>query len=340
MARFYSFLFLGPEIGEKNEAVEARRRLLQKEAGCEPEIHSFYVGDKPFPEIVSVLLNGSLFSPARLILLKNAELIKKKSEIEALASFWKSPPDGTMLILISDSTKVDAGVEKLFKKDEKKIFWEMFEADKERWVCNFFEKEGFRIEGGAVQAILGMTENDTMSLRNVCSGIVLFRRAGSRGAEGKQSDTGGAGGRGAAVISEEEIITLLSNSKEENAFMLFSAIASGEVQRGFEILHGILSAGTAPAPVFALLASCYRKFRDYCLLSAAGGINDFELKKIGINALSKKDYTKAQRIYGNCADSFLALNAEYDMLTRSNYALADIIMDLYLSKIFSRRRTH
>jgi DNA polymerase-3 subunit delta len=326
MAKGENFLFLGPELGEKNDAVNAIREKIRKTSGSPPEETRFYAGEKPFGEILSVLLNGSLFADTRLILIKNAEVITKKADIEGLAQYVASPQNGTTLIVIADSTKVENGVEKLFTRDNKKIFWEMFEESKERWLLNFFRKEGFSITPDALATMLQMVENNTQALREEGARIVLFLKTGNAG---EQHNT----------ITEELLLKTLSHSKQENVFSLFSALAKGDITRSIESEHSLLAGGDSPQAIFAALASSFRKYRDYCALQNSNtAINDFELKKLGINFFNKKDFIAAHRLYGDVADACLSLIAEYDIKTRSNFALGGILMDVFIYKIIALKK--
>jgi DNA polymerase-3 subunit delta len=329
MTKGESFLFLGPEIGEKADAINVVREKITKTAGAPPEETSFYAGDTPFPDILSVLLNGSLFSDARLIFVKNAELIKKKQDIEGLASFTAGHEPGTTLILISDGTKVESAVEKLFSGVAKRVFWELFEDDKEHWVINFFKRAGFAVDSSAVSAILEMIENNTAALRQECSRIVLFLKNRQKGAV-KQNEQ--------MIITEDTIRALLDSSKQENAFALFSALAKADMAKSIDIEHNLLAGGEAPQAIFGALTFSFRKFREYCHICANGYPNDFELKKLGISAHGKKDFITAQHIYGNAADACLSLIAEYDVLTRAQSPLADILLDIFIYKIISLKR--
>ena len=76
-------------------------------------------------------------------MLRNAELIKKKEEIELIAS-WAGAADqdgGSYLVLVSEEIGVDKKIEALVPKQNKKIFWEMFENRKEQWIVDFFRRE-------------------------------------------------------------------------------------------------------------------------------------------------------------------------------------------------------
>jgi DNA polymerase-3 subunit delta len=127
-------LLLGPELGEKLDALEKLRKKLPQDA----EETSFYAGESSTADIVSVIRNGSLFSDARLFIIKNAEQIKKKNEVELLASYIVSPQTDTLTVLVSEETKIDKRIEDSVPREDKIIFWELFENKKIEWVISFF----------------------------------------------------------------------------------------------------------------------------------------------------------------------------------------------------------
>lgn len=305
------YLFLGPEIGEKQDAVGELRKSLK--AGIEET--SFYAGETPVSEITSRMLNGSLFAETRLFIIKNAELIKKKEEVELLSSCLESPPDGTLIVLTSDGTNVDKRLEQAVPAGGKRIFWELFENRKHEWVADFFRREGRRVSPDAVEAILELVENNTDALRRECSRLALFLDKGK-------------------AASAEDVEKWLSHTREESAFTLFSRIAAGDLTRSLETLHALLGAKESPQAILAGLAWCFRKLRDYLALERSGNTSDFEFKKIGLaSAKLRKDYTQAARLFGDALPA-LGLIAEYDILLRSSgTGLDSLLMDLFLYKL-------
>ncbi|MDR2258175.1 MAG: DNA polymerase III subunit delta [Treponema sp.] len=317
MAAGYCRLFLGPELGKKQDAVDEIRRSLSG-AHTAPEETSFYAGETPVSQMAAVLRNGSLFADARLFLIKNAELIKKKDEVELLAAYMASPQDDTVLILLSEQTGLARGLENAVKRENRKIFYELFENQKREWVTSFFRREGFSIDPEAVETILELVENNTGALGRECSRLTLFF--------GKDK-----------AICARDVEERLSHTREESAFTLFSRIAAGDFAKALESLHTLLAAKEAPQSILAGLAWCFRKLRDYLSLAGAGTLNDFELRNIGLSApKARDDYAKAAGFYDTAgAESCLALTAEYDILLRSSgTAFESILMDLYVYKIF------
>jgi DNA polymerase-3 subunit delta len=320
MAKGRCYLFLGPEIGEKQDAIADLRKTLASggKTALTVEENSFYAGETAVTDIVSILRNGSLFSDARLFLIKNADALssaKKKDEVELLASYMEAPQDDTVLVLMADTNGLDKRLEQAADPKNKKIFWELFENRKTDWVSSFFRREGYRITPEGIEAILELVENNTDALRRECSRLMLFL--------GKDTPAD------AAAVEK-----WLSHTREESAFTLFSRIAEGDLTRSIEILHTLLDAKELPSKIIGGLTWCFRRYRDYLALTESGAPNDFELKKIGVTtAKAKKDYAAAAR-RGAPADECLALAAESELPRRSAGAPAGgILMDLLVVKL-------
>jgi DNA polymerase-3 subunit delta len=322
MATGRSLLFLGPEIGEKQDAIEELRRKIRPGkvppvskpgTGFQLDELSFYAGETAVSEMVSVLRNGSLFSDARLIFIKNAEVIKKKDEVELLAAYMKAPQEDTTLIFLSEAPGLDKGLEKA--AGDKRIFWERVENRKSEWVAAFVRRADRRRSPEGIEAILEMVENNTDALKRECSRLLLFL----------DKDR---------VISGEDVEKWLSHTREESAFTLFSRIAAGDLPKSIETLHTLLAAKESPQAILAGLTWCFRKFRDYLLLVESGETGEFEFKKIGLgSSKTRKDYAEAARRYTE-ADTCLSRLAEFDILLRSaGSAPEEILMDLLIYKL-------
>jgi DNA polymerase-3 subunit delta len=315
------YLFLGPELGEKQDAIDKIRQDLNARFGAPAEESSFYAGETPVNDMVSALRNGSLFANSRLFFIKNAEALKKKDDLELLASYMASPQDDTILVLMSDTISLDKTLENA-AGGGKKVFWELFENKKSEWVANFFRRQNFRINDRGINAILELVENNTDSLRRECSRLMLFLG----------QDT---------VVGEAEVENWLAHTREESAFTLFSRIAEGDLTRSVEILHTLLAAKEAPVAILAALASCFRKVRDYAALTAAGVRDEGEYKKIGVGSAYsrvRKDYAAAGQRYGaSGAGACLSLTADFDLRIRSSgTGFEQILMDQYLCDLICK----
>jgi len=311
------WLFMGPEIGEKQAAIDEIRKSLGG-AGCPPEETVYYAGETPLASIVSVMRNGSLFADCRLFFIKSAEGIKKKDELDLLAAFIAAPPDDTYLILVSDETSVSKAIDQAISSSNKKVFWELSDSRKYEWVQTFFKKQGFRISADAIETILERVENNTAALLQECSRLVPFLDK-------------------TREVQAADAETWLAHTREESAFTLFTRIAAGDFSRSLETMRVLLAAKESPPAIFAALASCFRKLAAYLALKESGVSDDWEYRKIGVSAPgAKRDYSAAAGRYNSAAaETCLALTAEYDLLLRSASSFPEqILMDQYLYKIY------
>ncbi len=261
--------------------------------------------------MASLLRNASLFCEQRLVLLKNAELIKKKEDVDLLCDYLAAPADDTVLVLLSDEISVDKKIDAAIPKDSRRIFWELFEDRKTEWVGAFFRREGYRISPDAIESILELVENNTDALRRECGRLLPFLKK-------------------ELVIEESEIENLLAHTREESAFSLFARIAEGELAKALETVRSLLAAKEVPVQILAGLLWCFRRLGDYIALVESGRLNDFELKKAGLSSKkAQRDYVAAAKRYSaQDVELCISLLAKYDIQFRSSGSgVEDILMD-------------
>ena len=270
------YLFTGPEFGEKNDALQEIRNKTEKKFG-QYDFYTFYASETKLGEIMSILTNGSLFSPARFVVIKNAEIIKKKDEIQ-LISDWvnastQQKTEDSILVLVSDENSVDKKLENLVPKENRKMFWEMFEDRKIPWIKNFFSKNGFRIEEEACETILNLIENNTEALKNECSRFFMCFEKNH-------------------VITSDDVDKILAHNREESSFTLFDAMADSDLslekrlEKSLEILQKIRNSKESSfVPLIAGLLYCFRQLKLWHSLHKGNYPSDFDLK---INGFSSK----------------------------------------------------
>jgi DNA polymerase-3 subunit delta len=311
-----AYIFLGPELGKKQDAVDAVRKNYP---GAEESV--FYAGETPVSTITDTLQNISLFAESRIVIVKNADLIKKKDDVDHLVSCIKNLKEPSVLILLSDEIKLASSLDDAVVKTNKQIFYEMFEREKADWVRQFFAREGFSVGNDSIAAVLELVENNTASLKNECSRLVNFLPKDR-------------------PVNSEDIEKWLSHNREESAFTLFSRIASGDLSKALESVSVMLAAKESSQGILAGLVWCFRKLGDYlALLETHGEANNFELKKIGLSSpKARDDYAAAGRRYSiEDVETCLALTAEYDLLLRSPVAVMEnILMERYILTLIKK----
>ena len=304
------FLYTGPEFGERNDAIADFRQQIEKKYGA-LDYHLLYAADTSVQDVLTLLENGNLFSDARFIVLRNAEQIKKKEDI-ALIEQWKAAAEkqqnnDAWLFLVSDENSVDKKLENIVAKENKKVFWEMFEDRKEQWLRNFIKRNGFDIEDEAIDSILNMVENNTEALRNECSRFFSCFSAGH-------------------VVTEKDVDDILAHNREESAFTLFAALAdnskrpAARLETSLEILQKIRqSKDSGGVQLIAGLTWCFRKLRSWINLCRNGYASEFDLKTNGFSSKKmQQQYRGAANIWNaRQVEAVLSLLSETDMAIRS-----------------------
>jgi DNA polymerase-3 subunit delta len=239
------YLLLGPEEGEKDSFLNRLIRRITKTIGQAPEVHRFYAFDSDTLEILAILRNGTLFSPYRVVLFRNVELLSKKKDLDQLAQYCDRPAHQTSLILLSEEIgRIDKRLEKMVPKDNKVIFWELFENQKKGWILNFFKRSNIQIDPQAASFLLEMVENNTKELKDICEKMRAYFGEGSR-------------------IEYADVEKILYHSKAENVFSLFEKVSSRDLDASLEVLTKLLlSREVDPVGLLAGLLAQVRKLKS------------------------------------------------------------------------------
>jgi len=227
-------LLLGPEEGEKISFIEKITQGLAARRGEKPEITRFYAGESRMADVILCLRNQTLFSAHRLVILANAEEIRRADEVAALVEYLGSPAKDATLLLVSPgfAGEIDRKITAAVAKENQKIFWEMFDNQKQGWVTGYFRQKKIAIDPLAVEFILDMVENNTRDMRVECDRLALFFGPDS-------------------TIRLEDVEQYIYHSKEENVFTLFDKICERELTEAEEVLDKILLAREAEATQLA-----------------------------------------------------------------------------------------
>jgi DNA polymerase-3 subunit delta len=240
--RVRAHILLGPEAGQKGTRLKEIRAALRTEFGTDPEIHRFYPFETLNGEIITTLVNNSLFSDHRLVILSQAEELQPP-QVKMLSDYLSSPSETATLVLISSQTWLPGKLTSLVPKDQVQVFWELFENRKGEWVRNLFATSGFAITADAVELLLELVENNTQELRS--TGMQLMQFVSAEGSD---------------LVTEETVELYIQHSRQESVFSLFEHICTGTYARALEILHTLVRSGEGDAiPLIAGLAWQFRR---------------------------------------------------------------------------------
>lgn len=309
------FLLAGPESGKRATFVAELRETIARADGAPAEEHHLYADAVGVSELLSILRNGSLFSSRRLVEYRGAELVKGKDDTSALAAYIAAPATDAVLLLVTDSFSVEKALEDAIGKDHKRIFYELFENEKPRWVERRLRELGLGIDEEAIESFLELVENDTSALESACARLaVLFPRG--------------------TMLGEEDIEAAVARNRQEDAFSLFARIAGDEPEWALECLDAVLSdrQGGAVQILSALVWSFRRLLRLHVLIE--GGENfDMACVKSGIRAKSLQALHRSalERYSRRDCERIIRLASEIDARARaSGSALEKSLLQLFV----------
>lgn len=311
------YLLLGPEEGKKKSETQKIEQIVIKKVGESPEKHIFYPFEKKISDIVSLMKNGSLFSSHKFIIINNADEIKKKADVDLMVEICKNPIKGNTLVLRSSNNSIDKKIEKVIPKDNKIIFWEMFENQKKSWITSYFNKFEQKINPNAVDHLLEMVENNTSELKSACEKISFFFHKGK-------------------LITEDEIDTYLYHSREETVFSLFEKMALKDLESSLEINVKLsLSSESSPIAIISGLLWQFKRLLSLkTMLSQRVPIQEAMLKQ-GIRG--KKNQKTYQAALGNYTlhelQKIISILSDHDfMLRNSKTEMQKIIIEILIYK--------
>lgn len=296
------YLLLGPEDGAKTSFVGQIKEALQKTHGKDLEVVRAFASTDELPELLSSLRSPGLFSSHILMVLYQAEAV---FTAKALQDYVADPSDGATLLLLSDETRISGNFEKAAKKHipekARKIFWEMFEDQKERWVQAAFSRRNLRIEEDAVRLLLDLTDNTTSFLE-----VQIDRIA--RAVDRSQ------------VITEEVLEEVLDHTKEESPFGLFDSIVDQKTTKALEDLERLLlQSDTSTTQITAALSWQYRRLHLLRELTSGGIADSSAFSQLQIRGKRNQAlFRKALgRLSAEAVQGGLALIPEYETRLRS-----------------------
>ena len=283
-----SHLLLGPEEGEKSVFIEKLKESLNAKNGEPPELTRFYGGESRAAEVVLCLRNKTLFARHRMVIYSGIEQVKRAEEANAVAEYLANPsPDATLVMVSSGfASEVDRRIVSAVPKERQKIFWEMFDNQKQGWIISYFKQRRITIHPDAVDAILEAVENNTRDMRSECERLALFFGSG-------------------ADIVLADVEQYIYHSKEENVFTLFDRLCERELSSAAEVLDKILLSREAEATqITSGLLMQFRKLASLKRLQAQNYESSEAFSRLRI--MSKRN----QRMYLEGARKFSARDLE------------------------------
>ena len=315
-------LLLGPEAGRKRAFVEQIVAAAEASHGNVEVLRAFPY-DSDLIDLVATMSTPGLFVTHQVVLLQEAQDLRAGNQLTALAAYCQDPAPASTLILTANGMARDlpAALTHAVSKERTRIFWEMFDSEKQGWLLHFFRSRDIRIDAAACDLILELVPADVASLEALCGSLASFFGAG-------------------ASISAPDIDQFLYHGKEETVFSLFDRVAERDLQGCLETVTTLLLSRRGDAvQIIGVLLSQFQRLTQLKELLAGRTGEAAAMQKLRITGKRlQRTYREAHRRYPDAEmEPIYRLLVEFDTRARLlSQELTEPLLQLLLYHVVAR----
>ena len=198
------------------------------------------------------LLENSLFSKGKLIVISNAHKLGKASVSELLEAIKRGINDSALFLTSSKVPRESAILRKLEKEVPIYICYEPFERDMSSWVRRLASEEKIDLKRDTVQLLIEYSGRNLRRLSDAVTKLAIYHGPG-------------------AVIDRSGMIEVISGKGGTDIFHLGDMIFSNIRGEAMDTAWSLLKYGEEPIGMIAYLFSLWRKVIRAIEIVASGG---------------------------------------------------------------------
>ena len=315
-------LLLGPELGQKADFV-AQIIAAAESGGGEIEVLRTFPYDTDLVDLVATLRTPGLFTSHRVVVLQEVQDLRAGNQLDALLGYGAEPASVSTLVLTTGGMARDlpAALPRMVPKARTRIFWEMFENQRENAVQRAFRARGVRLDAEACALILELAPADGAALEELCGSLAGFFAPNS-------------------FVAVEDIEQYLYHSREETVFSLFDRVVARDLQGCLETLTTLLLARRGDAiQIVAMLHSQFQRLIRFKELLAERKAPAEAFKELNIRGKRmERTFQEAHRRYPDAAmEPIQRLLVEFDTRARLfSQELTEPLLQLLLYHVVAR----
>jgi len=299
-----NFLLLGSDAW-LTDSYQRRIKAALKKAE-DVDVSLIYADEIKAGELAEQLDTFTIFSSAKLVIIKNCEKFLKK-ELDTVAAYFDSPSDIQSLILISEKSDAKLNAWKKIKQGCEIITCNppKYAGDIRTWLMSELRICGKVMSPKALMEFTARIELDYMSAANELAKVILL--IGDR----KQ-------------IGEEDVLTSLSGSRVGTQIDFYRALGNRQLKNALEAVSLMLETDAEPLLIFFNLFRFFSNLYKIQLLRERH-ISDSEISQKHINEIfmsQRKEYLEFSRNF-----SLNALEQIFSILLETEAKLKSSITD-------------
>lgn len=314
-------LLLGPELGRKGAFIKQITAAANTEHGDTDVLRAFPY-DTDLIDLVAALRTPGLFASHRVAVLQEVQDLRAGNQLNALLGYCREPAPASTLVLTSTGMARDlpAALPRAVPKARTKIYWELFESERQRTVRKYFDARNVGIDADARALLLELAPTDGAALEALCSNLASFFAD--------------------ATVSLDDLEQYLYHSREETVFSLFDRVAERDLQGALETLTTLLLARRGDAvQILAVLHSQFQRLIRFKELLATRTAAPAALQKLRITGQHmQRTCREADRRYADSEmEPIQRLLVEFDTRSRLlSQELTEPLLQLLLYHIVER----
>lgn len=248
------YLFTGDDVFRKQAAAKQIIKILNPgefnltQSDCQQT--------KELGEILTLANTMPAFADKRVIILNNIDKLTK-NPLAALLEYLANPLDSTCLILFHNDYKKfkkDKALSAALNEDSAEVlFDELKGASLQKWMKENFAAKGLTVSSDTLFMLEELAGADLNALTMEIEKLSLLLD--------KREDK---------TVTEEDLLTSIGYSKEENPFALNNAILSLNKKEALKIVDNLLKAGEEPIAILNKISNPALKLFRIKRLSEAG----------------------------------------------------------------------
>lgn len=254
------YLFTGDDVFRKRTAAKQIINVLNPgefnltQADCQQT--------KEIGEVLTLANTMPAFADKRVIVLNNIDKLTK-NPLSALLNYLGNPLDSTCLILFHNDYKKfkkDKALSSALNDDSAEIlFDELKGASLQKWIKENFAAKGLKISSDTSFMLEELAGADLNALTMEIEKLSLLLA--------KREDK---------TVTEEDLLSSIGYSKEENPFALNNAVLSLNKKEALKIIDNLLKAGEEPIAILNKISNpAFKLFRIKRLSEA--GVPSFQI---------------------------------------------------------------
>ncbi len=268
-------------LGEETKDAEDKIKSIQETLSLPKADVRFGFDADDVARTVSDIETPSIFGDKLFLVMENAEQLTEKSSALIAKSLKANRFDG-VIVFRSDKNKLSSHLENIVPKDNRFVFYLMFENRKPQYVRSVFRYLGYSADADAISALLELVDNDKGSIERSCKRV---------------ADSVSLLSADRKNISQSDVLDCLDFDRDEDSIELFSHIAGRRLKPSIASAEKAARSSKSISPVVLSLLGYVRRALSFKQNLRDGIANPWKISTIAGEVVVKypaeKDFLQA-----------------------------------------------